>query len=107
MCVRVPHPDDESFQTFFKNEKLNTTTLPSSTVEDSYFDSNSRPLENKSEVNLGSITRNSDLLVMKKHMPLLRRKSSGKSKNPLKVLAARMDFKNQNYTETLSNVGQN
>jgi hypothetical protein len=48
-----------------------------------------------------SVKREGDLLIMKKHMPVVRRKSSGKSRNPLKVLAARMDFRNQKYTETL------
>ncbi len=83
VSVRVPHPEDESFQTFFKKQE-----------EDQG--------QGDTEVNLGSVTRDGELLIMKKHMPILRRKSSGKSRNPLKVLAARMDFKNQKYTETLS-----
>ena len=41
----------------------------------------------------GAIARDGDPLIMKKNMPLLKRKSSGgKFKNPLKALAARMDF---------------
>ncbi|CAG7815341.1 unnamed protein product, partial [Allacma fusca] len=123
--VRVPHPDDESFRTFFKSNRSNFPPIcptsshflskpfcdahppnPSRKTTDAitHIDviippAESAPGDNKPEDSFGSVKRESELLVMKKNMPLVRRKSSGKSKNPLKALAARMDFRNQKYTE--------
>ena len=86
--INVPHPDTESFQTFFTNC---SETIINETI--------SEKNGNCSEEMMNSVKRESDLLVMKKNVPILRRKSSANksTRNPLKVLAARMDFRNQKY----------
>jgi hypothetical protein len=51
-------------------------------------------------IDISSVRRESDLLVMKKNVPPAKRKSTnGKYKNPLRALAARMDFRQQGYTQ--------
>jgi hypothetical protein len=93
--VNVPHPDDESFQTFFtsRSSAFSTGTsayLPNSTLGS---DATSHDLE------MDAVQRENEMLVMRKNIPIVRRKSIGKSRNPLKALAARMDFHNQWYTD--------
>jgi hypothetical protein len=103
--VHVFHPDDEKFRLFFGKTIVTSpvSILANDSVGNNEGSSGSRinsSSETLSLLEMNVIQRESDLLVMKKNVPLVRRKSSGKnSRNPLKTLAARMDFRNQWYTD--------
>lgn len=129
--VSVPHPEDEAFQSFFCSVKSYTNVShfpPTNGVIVASLTSNNQPNQqnhpdkfpsdaiggveggNQTEAGLvdetldiSSVRRESDLLVMKKNVPTCKRKSIGsKYKNPLRALAARMDFRQQGYTQTHS-----
>lgn len=123
--VSVPHPEDEAFQSFFCSVKSYTqiTHFPPANgvilanpclktesehgIQQQEYASNSMangidPAAGPNEtLDISAVRRESDLLVMKKNVPTCKRKSTGgKYKNPLRALAARMDFRQQGYTQT-------
>ncbi|ODM89864.1 hypothetical protein Ocin01_16818 [Orchesella cincta] len=126
--VSVPHPEDEAFQSFFCSVKSYTkvTHFPPGVMQN-HLDTNGQLQQQRYETNsvnggashsaigidtpnevldISSVRRESDLLVMKKNVPTAKRKSSGKYKNPLRALAARMDFRQQGYTQINNNAVQ-
>lgn len=130
--VSVPHPEDEAFQSFFCSVKSYTNVShfpPANGVIVASLTSNNSPNQQQTvekfpsatmmdgvegsiqtgaglvdeTLDISSVRRESDLLVMKKNVPTCKRKSIGsKYKNPLRALAARMDFRQQGYTQTHS-----
>lgn len=117
--VRVPHPADEAFQSFFCSVKSysQVTHYPpengviAASVDNQQnrngFAAEANGIENGEStdtLDISAVQRESDLLVMKKNVPTCKRKSAGsKYKNPLRALAARIDFRQQGYTQTQTN----
>ena len=104
--VTVPRPDDESFRAFFHTNNSGFPPVYPTSAQNNNKGHPERPPSSEQQQSttaiiqdLSVVKRESEMLVMKKQVPLVRRKSSGKSKNPLKALAARLDFSNQKYTE--------
>lgn len=122
--VHIPQPDDESFQLFFGKSVTpqqaggSISILPNGGDHDGDDDDDddtggisrinlSGENGSNADTEMNLVQRESDLLVMKKNVPALaRRKSSGgkSSRNPVKALAARIDSRNQWYTETTSSL---
>lgn len=87
------------------NNGFNEDTISTSADSSSIGDLSNGPLagavsSNNESLDISSVRRESDLLVMKKNVPTAKRKSgNGKYKNPLRALAARIDFRQQGYTQ--------